>query len=145
MLLIKNKNIEDFIKNYKTGISEIDRQHAEWLEIIQSFNDLADSTEELKIVVVKMYKYARMHLKYEEKFMENIHFPDLVKHKREHLYLDSLVSNLFIKTFKGEELSSSTLLDEITGWLVEHVMGSDQKIARYVFENNINPEEHLPS
>lgn len=147
-----SQTIEDLRKTYKIGIEAIDEQHKEWLEIFAEMLSLSgdyqnlnlEKQEEFKLVVVKMYRYARKHLKYEEAFMENINYPNIEAHKIEHKTLDSMISGYFASMMNDELSSCSDLLEKVEKWLIIHIMGSDKQFAQYAKDNDIDVKSMLP-
>ncbi|MBN2659176.1 MAG: hemerythrin family protein [Spirochaetales bacterium] len=145
---MKSKDTEILDIAYRINIDEIDEQHSRWLEIYQESLSLAsghdhddETQEKMKILVAKMYEYARAHLKFEEKFMESIGYPVLVEHKLQHLELDKSISDLFVKLFNGDPIDKEKLISQIKVWLYQHILDHDKKIADYVSEKGIDVSE----
>lgn len=144
-------NTEMDIK-YRLGIEEIDSQHARWLALYREIRDFMDDPgegmerkNELKVVIVRMYDYARTHLRYEERFMENMKYPRIDEHIDRHRELDRNISDLFARLFRDEDIKGVELLGSIEDWLFTHILREDRQIADYLETRGLDYRNFLPA
>ena len=137
---------------YRLGIEEIDIQHARWLALYREIRDFMDNPgegieriNELKVVIVRMYDYARTHLRYEERFMENMKYPRIDEHKHRHRELDRNISDLFVRLIKDEEIQGRELLVSIENWLFTHILQEDRRIAEFLVTRGLDYKAYLPA
>ena len=65
--------------NYSVGNPEIDDQHRDLFNLC---NQLSESLteKECKFIIMKLFKYTRLHFTAEEKLMKDLEFPLFVEH-----------------------------------------------------------------
>ncbi len=79
-----------------------------------------------------MQDYSRYHFSFEEEFMKKIDFPELLEHRRIHKDFDNRIYRYYRDMLDGKTVLNSTVMKIIRGWLVDHIMGEDKKIFRYL-------------
>lgn len=117
----------------KTGIEEIDRQHGELLELLDELNEHIGGKFEFSAsmtVITRLMDYVRYHFAYEEKLLEERHYPDLEAHKEEHNRLTLEVAALWREVENGHEITEK-LPTMIRQWIQEHINAEDAEYARY--------------
>lgn len=128
-------------EKYKIGVPLIDQQHEELFKrvfaFIQTFREQGNWEIKQKRVIETldfMQDYVVVHFHDEEKYQEEINYPDIVAHKEEHYNFKKKV-NEYVTKLNADNFSES-LVQEFGGklmtWLIMHVAGSDQKIGSYV-------------
>ncbi|MBF0469593.1 MAG: hemerythrin family protein [Desulfamplus sp.] len=120
-------------ESFSVGYEDIDNQHKQWIEIFNEAYDkmmgndysaLSDiGTDALK----KMREYARMHFGFEEKYMEQINYPDLAQHKLLHEMLLLQLDRINKEFEEGVPRLNSEIIKVIENWLVGHIRHEDQK------------------
>lgn len=129
-----------------TGDEMIDSQHQ---ELIGKINTLLDSCEEGndKLTAVKtldyLAEYTDFHFTAEEKLQEEIHYPGIEEHKKEHEKLRKVVDELHEMLIE-EEGPSQAFVDQVNKnvieWLYRHIKGFDRSVAEY---KHLRSGEHL--
>lgn len=128
----------EFKKELETGNAIIDAQHK---ALIDSANALADAVEkhvglDASLDTVRfLVDYTMFHFAGEEKYMQENAYPDLEAHKLQHREFTNTVNKLYSDLMLGGR-SNFELLDrlqeEISDWLVNHIMGTDVKMIAWV-------------
>ncbi len=127
--------------DFETGIKTIDSQHKMLVDMI---NELYNSILEgkglnaLDDILTGLYHYSEKHFETEENFFEEYDYPDSYDHVQEHQEFIKKVSDIFEKLKKGEVVLSVEITKFLRDWLINHVMGSDQKYAPYLKEKGVN-------
>ena len=131
-----------FTDKYKTGIEMVDEEHKKLFEIIRETNDVIntefvhDKYDEIMRLLAELKNYTEIHFSDEENLMEEIGYPGLEAQRMAH---ESFVEKLV--TIDLEELDEIDdnqqeyllhLIDFLLGWLVNHIIGMDKKIADYM-------------
>ena len=118
---------------YKNGLLWQDYQHSQLLACISSLNKTRDTESELtelKKTVTFLEFYTKTHFEIEAHYMEVLAYPDTDRHKKAHEDFEHMVAG-----FKAELNSakdSSTLITDLCGWIKDHILKSDKKLAAFI-------------
>ncbi len=136
-----------FTDRFKTGIDLIDDEHRTLFEIIKETNDLIcaehlhDKYDRIMELLGKLKDYTEFHFRDEEALMESIGYPKLDAQKRAHsAFVERLVDidlNTLDEIDNDQQSYLLDLINFLIGWLTNHILVSDKKIAEYVKKNNI--------
>ena len=118
----------------ETGMTQIDEQHRTLVEKIQA---LADRTKADRVseTLIFLQGYVIEHFGTEEKLHEESDFPEAEEHMEAH--------NTFIERFfvikkeydaANDEQFLFKLVNLLSGWLKEHIIGMDHRFADYHFQ-----------
>jgi hemerythrin len=125
---------------YSIGIPEMDAQHARWIKLIEEFRAVGSEhlLEQPGInaaahALDELLKYTRSHFASEEQFIAARHYPDIEAHKKRHRELEAVLAKLLDET-RAHKVSGTPLKLNLfaTVWLLEHIMGEDNKYARFI-------------
>ncbi len=115
----------------------IDVQHQEWIAIYNrldhvllhgSNSDLAHAASE---TLQAMQDYANYHFRQEERYLQEIHYPDLVAHRRLHKDFDDQVYSYYKKILSGEWVLNTEVISILKNWLEHHILHEDQKYCAF--------------
>lgn len=130
----------DWNESMSVGFEPIDCQHR---ELVQILNDLFDADtqgrgpEMISDILTRLINYTSEHFSAEERYFDKFGYPWSDSHKEEHQKLLQQV-HAFKESFDVRE---TVLTDEIksflTEWIVNHIMGSDKKFGRYLYEQKL--------
>jgi hemerythrin-like metal-binding protein len=125
---------------YLVGVSEIDEQHQQLIEMLNEFYDGLSQRrgrESLERLLRRMLDYARDHFATEEELMEQYDAPGSESHKKQHQrFLDRAVE-------MTDRLMTAQLLIplEVTGflraWLARHIQVTDKALGRFLTEQGV--------
>ena len=128
-----------FDETLVTGNETIDSQHR---ELFDKINKLLDSCENGndKLTAVKMLDYLAdytdFHFSAEEKLQEDIEYPGIKEHKKEHEKLRNVVKELY-EMLEEEEGPSNAFVEQVNKnvieWLYGHIKSFDRSVAEYKF------------
>lgn len=133
-----------FTDKYKTGIDLVDKEHRRLFEIIKETNDLIqndllhDKYDEIMRLLVELKDYTQFHFADEEMLMEKMHYPELTAQKRAHTAFVERLVEIDLSELDDMDNNQQTYLLELIqfllGWLSNHIIGMDKKIAVYMDE-----------
>ncbi len=136
----------EFDNTLITGDEMIDSQHQ---ELIGKINTLLESCEEGndKLTAVKtldyLAEYTDFHFSAEEKLQEEINYPGIEEHKKEHEKLRQVVEELH-EMLVEEEGPTPAFVEQVNRnvieWLYRHIKGFDRSVAEY---KHLRNGEHL--
>ncbi len=131
----------EFDASLVTGNETIDGQHK---ELIGKINKLVDCCEQGggKLEAIKMLDYLSdytdFHFGAEEKLQEEVSYPGLAEHKKQHAAFVQAVKELH-EMLEEEEGPSEAFVEAVNrnviDWLYKHIKGFDCAVASYLKEN----------
>ena len=117
-------------KKYDIGIPIVDAQHRTLVDMLNKLN-AAKKTEQAPQVIEQtlngLLNYTKTHFADEETAMRDAKYPELARHRQEHLDLTDQVILLQKKAPVTFEL-----LSFMSDWLKFHICDSDRKFGEYV-------------
>ncbi len=130
MALVKWKD------EYSLGNELVDEQHK---SLFAMLNDLAeagpgDKESAAYTCLSRMLKYAQEHFRDEEKLMRDNGYPSLSDHIKEHERFVSQVRD-YTEAVYNTYVPFQDMLEYLNNWLVEHILGCDQKYMDYINSN----------
>jgi methyl-accepting chemotaxis protein/hemerythrin len=117
------------------GIGEVDRQHQQLVQYINELNDAMSSGsahETVATILGKLVDYAGTHFGDEEALMSRYGYPDFDAHRRIHSTFVGKVTHLQKQFGESRALLSRDVMVFLKDWLVNHIMGTDQKYGPYL-------------
>ena len=122
--------------NYSIGNEWIDNQHKQIIKMINTlvdnYSSLDASSDQLHDLLNGMTDYFRYHFEDEEKFLEEIAFPELEKHKKLHIdYIDKAVDLNFDVLLKKDNVAN-TMMQFLIHWWENHILIEDLKYKEFL-------------
>jgi hemerythrin-like metal-binding protein len=128
-LLIWNNT---FLVNFEV----IDNQHKGLVDMTNELIRGCEGGKVLKDVLFvktlrKAVEYAQIHFSTEEKYMQQVNYPEFAVHKKEHeAFVSEVVKQL--KAFEENRNDPIVLVGFLKDWLFNHIAESDKKYAPYL-------------
>lgn len=125
---------------YSVGIQAMDSQHTQLFDMV---NDLHSAMMQGKAQSVtgpllrRLAEYTQRHFSAEEALMASKNYPDLTKHKAEHVALTKQVSEFLARFEKGENTLSLHLMNFLRDWLMNHIQKEDQKYGAFLNKQGV--------
>lgn len=126
---------------YLVNVDLIDEQHKElfarlsnFIQVVQNENNWEDKLDEVKETMEFMQEYVVFHFNDEERYLEEINYPDIELHKEIHRDFKEGIND-YVKLFEEggfTEEKIQELCAKLMTWLIMHVGKMDQKIGQYV-------------
>jgi hemerythrin len=124
----------------ETNIKKIDDQHK---KLVQLINDLFDamnagkSKEALGGILHELVEYTKMHFATEESFFKLHHYPDSIKHQKEHNDLATQVLEFQKQFNEGNARVTVQLMNFLKDWITNHILGSDKKYGPFLISKGV--------
>lgn len=123
-----------------TGVDEIDRQHR---VLVNTINDLIEqlpygATEQLAERITRdLLGYALYHFEMEEGLMAEYGYReysnfDARSHLAQHAAFSDRVGDLRERMNRGVEITLEPVLVFLHDWLVNHIMNTDMRLAKFI-------------
>jgi hemerythrin len=133
---------------YSVGISEIDEQHKELINIINKaivliINKTIDivqfgtNPQEILELLDEMTEFAKEHFATEEAYMIRFHFLEYQLHKEEHFNFSNKTISYRNQVMGGDTKIACEILEYLKRWLVEHIQVTDRKYIDCFKENGL--------
>ena len=123
-----------------TGVTEIDTQHKILVDAINDANSRLMQDHDIKLVeqITKdLLSYAIFHFETEEDLMQQYGYDgesaeDAQLHQKQHREFSSQVLSVRDGLRDGKEISREDLLAFLNGWLISHIMNTDQRLGAFI-------------
>ncbi len=124
---------------FETGIPEVDGQHRHLVDVLNRYGELlSEQTEvtsaETDAVFAELAEYAVYHFSAETGLMVAAHLDErhVALHRQEHEGFVREVARLHGSITQDDTGGAGRLMEFLCHWLVFHILGSDQIMARQV-------------
>ena len=128
-------------EKYSVRVKTIDDHHKVLVKYINELNNAMlyeKGRNEIATILKGLVDYTVFHFDYEEKMLEKNGYDDLINHKKIHVKFVNKIKELKSDFESGEKELSKDVMDFLKAWLVEHIMGTDQKYSELMIKNKIN-------
>jgi hemerythrin len=124
----------DWKETYSVGVEEVDRQHKDFLKLINRLNILHGKGDPPVLISRYLHElgvYAAYHFVSEENIMFLLKFPELPRQEAEHQKLLGAFSQK-VKDYQAGSESVDSLLQFLMDWFVGHTSLEDRKIGDHL-------------
>ncbi|MCG2576919.1 bacteriohemerythrin [Dechloromonas sp. XY25] len=123
-----------------TGIARIDQQHQMLINILNDANNCfraGGNAEAQAKAIEDLIGYTIYHFDSEEELMESGGYGDRLPddekaHVREHRAFAKAATEYQLALKQGKAIDHETLFGFLNNWLVNHVMGTDQELGKFL-------------
>ena len=125
---------------YSVNNSKIDQEHKQLFDIAKKAFETVDDkhrSKKIKTILVELYEYMKTHFNDEEKYMQEVNYPEIENHKKIHKGIIQEL-NSFVKKLPNlkAEIFEKELAIIIDLTLVQHIIQEDRKIIRWQQNKN---------
>jgi len=131
----------EWSEDYELGITEIDRQHRQLIDMINDLNKgIADG--EANSVLVDIFErcneYIQRHFLYEEALLCEHDYPQSSEHHQSHQSFIAQIESLR-QEFESDPGTGTAveLMHYLYHWLIDHIQYTDRQYANYLKERGI--------
>ncbi|MDA3962224.1 MAG: hemerythrin family protein [Planctomycetota bacterium] len=117
-------------ERYSVGNPEIDQQHKRMFELANSLPEVA-SSQDVRPLVLRLFKYTREHFSCEEEMMRSIGYPLVAEHVALHEGLIGKLCKVSEQPLGGGD-DVLKFKEFVYAWLVDHIMTEDNKYFQFV-------------
>jgi hemerythrin len=131
----------EFDSSLFTHVEEMDEQHMRLVELLNNTYELLNEgkkEEAIRLFEDEIVAYTEHHLSEEEKFLEEIGYPELEQHKKIHEVFRREIYNLASHIENGDPKAFRQALSLAWGWLYNHIAKTDKKYGIYAKETGID-------
>lgn len=114
---------------------EIDTQHRKLFDIVNELHASVTAGSErsrLSRIFNELIDYTIYHFETEERYFDELRYPEAEKHRKEHDDLTMEVVKLQSQFAEGDLVISFELLDFLYDWLMKHTSDSDLLFRKFL-------------
>jgi hemerythrin len=122
---------------YSVKIGVIDEHHKRLLALVNELHDAMRQQKGRAVLAATLNElicYTQAHFSAEEVLMEAFGYPESLQHRIEHDRLTRTVLEFQQQFMRGQVHISAQLMEFLKSWLVQHILGSDQKYVEFFAE-----------
>lgn len=127
--------------SFSVGVAEIDIQHKKLLAMINRLIEEQKVLTDPKTIadlLMEMTDYAEEHFRTEEYLMAEYGYEQKTAHEKKHrTFIDTTVS-FYSATDIGPNILSNALLEYLSSWLVDHILGEDMKYREFFQDKGLS-------
>jgi hemerythrin len=127
---------------HSVGISLIDRQHREIIEMVNQIADRVaqrDQSEAVQELFEGLILFAREHFALEERLMVEHGFPDMKSHIEEHRKLFLQLNNLIKAGLRAPGNNKAALVSAfLTDWAEQHILRADKELGEFLIAKGLS-------
>lgn len=122
-------------------VGQIDAQHQRLIGMINELNDAmrqGKGKEAVAKIVDGLIAYTKTHFALEEKYFAQHKYPDTEGHVRQHRDFEKKVVDFKNDLANGKLTLSMQVMNFLSDWLRNHIMGTDQKYVAFFQEHGMH-------
>ena len=113
-----------------TGVTDVDKQHQEWIRRFNAFEDAIQSghgLEEVKNALSFFVSYVDTHFELEEARMDELNCPAADLNREDHEKMRIILAGLdkYMAAKEATIIEVAALRDRMYNWLVNHILSID--------------------
>ena len=127
-------------REFVIGITKVDNQHLKLVAMINDFSKVVAANTSTRDNLLDMFQnlaaYAKEHFAAEESLMRQMRLDvrHITSHIRQHVDFVTDISSIFESGEVDNSEDSRMLLEFLIHWLAFHILGTDQDMARQIFQ-----------
>jgi len=127
----------------ETGIEKIDKQHMEFVDMLNLFNEsiLSGKHESAVSHILKhLIDYTHFHFNEEVKLIDESDYTHAEVHKRDHAGFMKAISDFTDLSYEHDREPYYDILDYMQSWIITHVRYVDMDFFRYLDDADLVEE-----
>ncbi|MBP2290441.1 bacteriohemerythrin [Azospirillum rugosum] len=118
------------------GVTQFDNEHKKLVAMVNELFDAVQAgrgKDALGKILDGLIAYTKTHFANEERYFQQLGYPDLAAHKAEHDALARQVLDVQQKYHSGATATlSMEVMNFLKNWLVKHIQGTDKKYGPFL-------------
>jgi hemerythrin-like metal-binding protein/PAS domain S-box-containing protein len=126
-------------KDFCTGLDKVDQQHQRLVGMLNELDEartIGGDTQLVLGLLDSLADYTQYHFATEEELMAEPSFDpqERIKHMGQHQVFIEKVAEVQLLARQQPDVVSDELMDFLAHWLIEHILGSDQKMGELILQ-----------
>jgi hemerythrin-like metal-binding protein len=121
------------------NIHDMDQEHQQLIGLINELHNAMRQGQGKLVIsstLENLIQYTQTHFGHEEQLMQEIGYPDLIDHKKEHTALTKQVIDLQTRHDQGERVLTIEIMQFLKNWLTHHILNTDKKYGEFAQRKN---------
>ncbi|MBN1989073.1 MAG: hemerythrin family protein [Bacteroidales bacterium] len=126
--------MKSWADRYLLNILKIDEQHRGFFELLDEEllrTKVLNQEHTLKLIN-KLEEYLKDHFVAEEELLVNANYPDIKKHKEQHLFFIQKVEEMKLELLYNNQIINIKLIDFMKKWFLAHILHFDKQYKETV-------------
>ena len=122
-------------ESFSVHFEPMDLQHRKIFDYMSAIHEAIESRlseDELDEMLDRFDIYCKMHFFEEERLMEEVGFPDITDHRRQHDLFVLHLERFRMERDKNHTEESSAAFTAIIEWFVRHILSLDKLYGAYI-------------
>lgn len=123
-------------ESFCTQVAAMDAQHRQFVSLMNELHEAVELNWDricLDSLLADLERNARVHFADEEKLLESVGYPNLVRHRNEHAFFAAQIRDFQARNERGEAGLGNSARIFLGDWLLNHILGEDQKYGDFLF------------
>jgi len=124
----------------KVNVATFDNQHKKLVDLTNELHTAmaqGKGKEVMGRIINELLNYTETHFKTEERYFDLYNYPGAHEQKKEHAYFVEKVAEFRDQYQKGQIGMTVGVMDFLSKWLVNHIMGTDKKYSSFFKEKGL--------
>ncbi len=125
----------DWNQRFETGNKLIDTQHEQMFTSLSALSQAIHEKkghDQIQVTLIQLKDYIENHFITEEKFMEDINYPQIEKHKKIHQEYREKTQKIIEDYHSGKKQMAIYLVKFISDWIQNHILEEDIRYIQWL-------------
>ncbi|KHF25605.1 bacteriohemerythrin [Solemya velum gill symbiont] len=126
--------------DFSVGVEELDRQHQQIIEIINTLSDkprLFRRFQNVSSALMELTNYVSEHFLLEEQLLHENGYPNLLEHSKKHTLYSNKIADLCQGSLDGKRDVPTELINFLTDWWINHILHEDMQYKAFFKEKGV--------
>ncbi|OOY35776.1 hypothetical protein BOV90_01450 [Solemya velum gill symbiont] len=126
--------------DFSVGVEELDRQHQQIIEIINTLSDkprLFRRFQNVSSALMELTNYVSEHFLLEEQLLHENGYPNLLEHSKKHTLYSNKIADLCQGSLDGKRDVPTELINFLTDWWINHILHEDMQYKAFFKERGV--------
>jgi hemerythrin-like metal-binding protein len=127
----------EWSEKMSVGDARIDGQHRTLVDLVNKLYEAMSGGKGDDVIgptMTSLITYTKNHFAHEERFMQQIGYPQLEAHRQLHQNLTVKVQDMQSRIADGQRFSPVALAGFLKDWLTSHILSEDKKYTAFMHQ-----------
>ena len=122
-------------EKFSVGMETMDNQHKHFLNLLNNLDDeiqRKNSPEMVETAINRIFSYAMLHFRDEEKILSTCGYPEIGQQRKEHSFFVKQVKEMESSHKGGNLVNLGSVVSFLRDWFINHIMTEDKDYAAFI-------------
>jgi hemerythrin len=139
---LRSEKMKKIIWNddFSVGVEELDRQHKQIIDIINSLVDtprIILKYKNVSSVLMELTNYVSDHFLLEESLLQENGYPNLLEHSKKHTVYSDKIAGFIQDSLDNKNEVPHELIEFLTDWWTMHILHEDMQYKAFFEEKGV--------